>query len=72
MTDERMKSPKTWWMCLNPYPEARPPTMRHESFHEAQREALRLAQITGRKIHVLKLEGTAHPPQQVARWEVRG
>ncbi len=66
-----MMTPKTWWVAMNPYPEGRIPTVRHETFIEAQREALRLSALAGRKIHVLKLEGTAHPPQQTARWEVR-
>jgi hypothetical protein len=44
-------------MCLNPYHEGDKPTVRHESL-----EAARLCLHTRRKIHVLELVGTMHPP----------
>lgn len=66
-----MKTPKKWWMCLNPYPEARPPTVRHDSFGQAQAEARRLAINLGRKIHVLEIVGTMHPPSVEPHWEDR-
>jgi hypothetical protein len=59
-----------WWLCFNPYPEGNKPTFRHASFGEAQKEAARLAKLTGRKIHVLKLAGTMHPPGG-CKWEER-
>jgi DNA repair exonuclease SbcCD ATPase subunit len=59
-----------WWLCFNPYPEGDKPTFRHASFGEAQKEAARLAKLTGRKIHVLKLAGTMHPPCE-CKWEER-
>jgi DNA repair exonuclease SbcCD ATPase subunit len=40
------------------------------SFGEAQKEAARLAKLTGKKIHVLKLAGTMHPPGG-CKWEER-
>jgi hypothetical protein len=58
------------WLCFNPYPEGNKPTFRHASFGEAQKEAARLAKLTGRKIHVLKLAGTMHPPCE-CKWEER-
>jgi hypothetical protein len=54
--------PKTWWMCLNPYHEGDKPTVRHETLGAAGEEARRLCLKTGRKIHVLQLVGTMHPP----------
>jgi hypothetical protein len=54
--------PKTWWMCLNPYHEGDKPTVRHETFADAAAEARRICLKTGRKIHVLQLIGTMHPP----------
>ena len=59
-----------WWLCFNPYPEGEKPTFRHASFGEAQKEASRLAKLTGKKIHVLKLAGTMHPPGG-CKWEER-
>jgi DNA repair exonuclease SbcCD ATPase subunit len=59
-----------WWLCFNPYPEGDKPTVRHASFGEAQKEAARLAKLTGKKIHVLKLAGTMHPPGG-CKWEER-
>lgn len=59
-------------MCLNPYTEGHKPQRRHETFEEAQIEAQRLCVKTGRKIHVLKLVGTMHPPTPPApTWEER-
>jgi hypothetical protein len=52
----------TWYMVLNPYPTGQKPTVRHETFEEAQREALRLSEATTQKMHVLQLVGTAYPP----------
>lgn len=67
-----MSEKKTWWMVFNPYPEGHKPEIRHESFGEAQKEAARVSQLTGKKIHVLKLVGTMHPPQQPSCvWEDR-
>jgi hypothetical protein len=59
-----------WWLCFNPYPEGEKPTVRHASYGEAQKEAARLAKLTGKKIHVLKLAGTMHPPGG-CKWEER-
>lgn len=55
--------PPTWFMCFNPYPEGTKPTVRHADLATARDEALRLCRSTGRKIHVLKVVGTAHPPK---------
>lgn len=54
--------PLTWWACFNPYPEGDKPVVRHETFESAKAEAERLAVRTRRKIHVLKVVGTMHPP----------
>lgn len=51
----------TWWVCLNPYRD-NSPKVRHETFGAAHKEAARLAELEGRKIHVLQLVGTMHPP----------
>jgi hypothetical protein len=59
---------KVWFMCLNPYAD-KPPTVRHKSYYAAAMEALRMAQTTGQKCHVLEVRGTAHP--SVATWHPR-
>lgn len=65
-------SPRVWYMCLNPFFEGDKPQVRHETFEEAKVEAGRLALKTGRKIHVLQLVGTMHPPHIPAPiWEQR-
>lgn len=64
----KVKTPATWWMCLNPYAEGQKPQKRHESFESARAEACRLCLVTGRKIHVLKLAGTMH---MTPFWEER-
>lgn len=51
----------TWFMCLNPYPEANKPIIRHNTFEEAHREAERLCIQTGKKIHVLQKVGSFLP-----------
>ncbi len=51
-------------MVMNPYPEGTKPTVRHDSFGEAHKEAQRIAELTGKKCHVLKLVGTMHPPNK--------
>lgn len=64
--------PKTWWMCFNPYREGSKPAVRHETLAEAQAEAARLCVKMGRKIHVLELVGTMHPPvEPKGFWEDR-
>jgi hypothetical protein len=64
--------PKTWWMCLNPYHEGDKPQVRHDTFAAAQIEAARLCMKTRRKIHVLELVGTMHPPVEPnGIWEDR-
>lgn len=62
--------PQVWWMCLNPYSQTAP-MMRHASFAEAQAEAMRLCQKEGKKVHVVELVGTAHPPLATPTWEFR-
>lgn len=61
---------KVWFMCLNPYSD-KAPKIRHESYYQAQMEALRLARTTGQKCHVLQVRGTAYPPLDVATWHPR-
>jgi DNA repair exonuclease SbcCD ATPase subunit len=58
------------WLCLNPYPEGGKPTAYHATLADAKAEAERLASKTGRKIHVVRIVGTACPPKP-ARWEER-
>lgn len=73
--NDQMKT-DTWWVCLNPYPDGTVPKIRHETFGAAHKEAARLAEVSGRKIHVLQLVGTMHPPAKpgctwVPRWPNR-
>lgn len=70
MSKKKKERPQVWWMCLNPY-SATAPMVRHASFAEAQAEALRLAKAESKKVHVLELVGTAHPPMDEATWEFR-
>jgi hypothetical protein len=58
------------WLCLNPYPEGEKPSVYHPTLAAAKAEAERLASKTGRKIHVVRIVGTACPPKP-ARWEER-
>jgi hypothetical protein len=59
-------------MCLNPYPNGTKPRIQHESLESAQIEAARLCRVMGKKIHVLKLVGTMHPPvEPEVFWEER-
>ena len=60
----------SWWLCLNPHPEGGKPTVYHPTLAAAKSEAERLASKTGRKIHVVRIVGTACPPKP-ARWEER-
>ena len=62
------RRPPTWWMCLNPYPDGQKPRVQHETFESAKAEASRLCRVMGRKIHVLKLVGTMHPPVVPEVW----
>jgi hypothetical protein len=59
-----------WWLCFNPYPEGEKPTVYHPTLAAAKAEAERLASKTGKKIHVVRIVGTACPPK-AARWEER-
>jgi hypothetical protein len=59
-----------WWLCFNPHPEGEKPTVYHPTLAAAKAEAERLASKTGRKIHVVRIVGTACPPK-AARWEER-
>jgi hypothetical protein len=58
------------WLCLNPYPEGEKPTVYHATLAAAKAEAERLASKTGRKIHVVRIVGTACL-LKAARWEER-
>jgi hypothetical protein len=58
------------WLCFNPHPEGGKPNVYHPTLAAAKAEAVRLASKTGRKIHVLRIVGTACPPK-AARWEER-
>jgi hypothetical protein len=58
------------WLCFNPYPEGEKPSVYHAKLADAKAEAERLASKTGRKIHVVRIVGTACPPKP-ARWEER-
>lgn len=62
--------PQVWWMCLNPYSQ-KAPMVRHESFAEAQAEAMRLCAQETKKVHVVQLVGTANPPIATPTWEFR-
>lgn len=59
-----------WWMVLNPYSNGKKPNVRHDSFATAKNEASRIAKLTGKKCHVLKLVGTMYPPGEY-KWEER-
>ena len=61
----------TWYMVMNPYPEGGKPTKRHDTFESARDEAIRVSGQTKRKIHVLKLVGSAIPPSDVVAWRDR-
>jgi hypothetical protein len=50
-----------WWMVLNPFPNGRKPTRRHESQGEAYAECQRVADATGQKCHVLEKVHTCLP-----------
>jgi hypothetical protein len=58
------------WLCFNPYPEGEKPTVFHATLADAKAEAERLARKTGKKIHLMRIVGTACPPK-AARWEER-
>lgn len=53
--------PTVWWCVFNPYPTGKKPLVRHETKEAAVSEAQRLAHKEGRKMHVLRCEGTAYP-----------
>jgi hypothetical protein len=58
-------------MVLNPWSD-RVPQVRHQTFCQAQAEAIRIAGKEGRKVHVLRVVGTAHPPAMPqVTWEDR-
>jgi DNA repair exonuclease SbcCD ATPase subunit len=59
-----------WWLCFNPHPEGEKFSAYHATLAAAKAEAERLASKTGKKIHVLRIVGTACPPK-AARWEER-
>ena len=46
---------------MNPYPEGQKPTVRHPDFETAKAEAQRIADLTGKKCHVLAKVFTAEP-----------
>ena len=58
------------WLCFNPHPEGEKSTVYHATLADAKAEAERLASKTGKKIHVVRIVGTACPPKP-ARWEER-
>lgn len=63
---------KVWYMVFNPYPDGKKPTVRHETLRSATIEAERVCLLTGKKIHVLKIVGTMHPPKMpAATWSER-
>jgi len=66
----RRHRPRVWWMCLNPYADT-PPRTQHLAYEDARTEALRLSLQERRKIHVVQLVGTAHPPTDLPMWEER-
>ena len=46
---------------MNPYPEGQKPSVRHPDFETAKAEAQRIADLTGKKCHVLAKVFTAEP-----------